>query len=258
MEWILIEPLIRCRPLRKVKRVRIVQLECCDDFTHGRFLNRWVLERIDFKFSRGEELFKLPNFFELISSEFQLPLKRGINAHSCPYLSIHLTTVINPTLLPDLFILASKLRDPYYLGYFSALDYWGVAPILYHVCVVVVQKTDKFTTFRVPKKNPRYSILATTTKDFKHGVRHVRYREKTIKVSSPARTLIEIIDRPHLAGGWAEVIRALDSLVLDLKSEDLQEVAELLQLEAFHKKSLAARIGYILKLLPSLDPCLPH
>lgn len=160
--------------------------------------------------------------------------------------------VENPDLLPDLFIMASRLRRPYYLGYASALEIWGAAPVIYSTCVVVVQKTDYFSSISLPKKSPRYLINATKSEDFIHGLRKVKYQDEVIIVSSPARTLIEIIDRPQLAGGWAEVIRALYSLTMDLKLEDLDEVIELLKLDLFKKKSLAARVGYLLETFASV------
>lgn len=158
----------------------------------------------------------------------------------------------NPDMLPELIVLASRLRDPYYLSYASALEMWGAAPVIYSTYIVAVQRQDYFSSFNLPKKNPKYTINATTSSDFVHGLRKVKYQDEEVFVSSPARTLIEIIDRPHLAGGWAEVIRALYSLTMDFRPADLNEVIELLKLDLFKNKSLAGRVGYLLEAFASI------
>jgi len=88
--------------------------------------------------------------------------------------------------------------------------------------------------------------------DFIHGLRKVKYQEEEVIVSSPARTLIEIINRPQLVGGWAELIRALYLLTMDFRPKDLNEVIELLELDLFKKKSLVGRVGYLLEVFASV------
>ncbi len=160
--------------------------------------------------------------------------------------------VENPDLLPEMIIMASRLRDPYYLGYTSALEMWGAAPVIYSTYIVSVQKQDYFSSFNLPEKNPKYTINATMSSDFIHGLRKVKYQEEEVIVSSPARTLIEIINRPQLVGGWAELIRALYLLTMDFRPNDLNEVIELLELNLFKKKSLVGRVGYLLEVFSSV------
>lgn len=159
--------------------------------------------------------------------------------------------VENPDLLPEMIIMASRLRDPYYLGYTSALEMWGAAPVIYSTYIVCVQRQDYFSSFNLPEKNPKYTINATMSSDFIHGLRKVKYQEEELIVSSPARTMIEVINRPQLVGGWAELIRALYLLTMDFRPKDLSEVIELLELNLFKKKSLVGRVGYLLEVFSS-------
>jgi predicted transcriptional regulator of viral defense system len=173
-----------------------------------------------------------------------------INRHRKGLYSI--VDVENPDFLPEMIIMASRLRDPYYLGYTSALEIWGAAPVIYSTYTVSVQRQDYFSSFNLPEKNPKYTINATMSSDFIHGLRKVKYQEEEVIVSSPARTLIEIINRPQLIGGWAELIRALYLLSMDFKPNDLNEVIELLELNLFKKKSLVGRVGYLLEVFSSV------
>jgi len=155
-----------------------------------------------------------------------------------------------PSIPPDPYILASRLRHPYYLGYTSALDLLGAASSLFTQIIVAVRKGDRFSSFEYPKGNPRYRILSTEADDLKQGLRQVTYQGDDLIISSEARTLIEVVDQPQLAGGWGEVIRSLDLLITNFRLNDLEEVAILLEL--FGNKSLAARVGFLLDMFATM------
>jgi predicted transcriptional regulator of viral defense system len=51
----------------------------------------------------------------------------------------------------DRFLLASKLRERYYLGYHSALEFYGSAYSMYNEVYVCIKKEDRFNSdFRLP------------------------------------------------------------------------------------------------------------
>lgn len=158
--------------------------------------------------------------------------------------------VEHPSIPPDPYIIASKIRHPYYLGYASALDLHGAASALFTWIVVAVATGGRFSPFNFPKANPRYTIHSTDTNDYVHGLRRVPYQGQDLIVSSPARTFIDVVDRPNLAGGWEEVVRSLDLLVANFLRGDLDEVSFLLDL--FGSKSLAARVGFFLEVFASV------
>ena len=193
----------------------------------------------------------IKNEFYLYKTYLRYLLQHGhIQQHRKGLYSI--VDIENPILLPEMIIMASRLRDPYYLSYTSALELWGAAPVLYSTYTVSVQRQDYFSSFDIPKKNPKYTINATMSSDFIHGLRKVAYLNEEVIVSSPARTLIEIINRPQLVGGWAELIRSLYLLTMEFKSRDLKEISELFELNLFKKKSLASRVGYLLDIFSSV------
>lgn len=156
-----------------------------------------------------------------------------------------------PNIPPDPYILASKLRHVYYLGYGSALDLLGAASALFTRIVVAVEKGDDFSPFEFPKVNPRYSIHSTEKSDLKNGLRRVPYRGEDLIISSAARTFIDVVNQPQLVGGWEEVIRSLDLLVSNFRPVDLKELIFLLEL--FGSKSLAARVGFLLEMFATVD-----
>lgn len=156
-----------------------------------------------------------------------------------------------PNIPPDPYILASKLRQHYYLGYGSALDLLGAASALFTRIIVAVEKGDGFSPFGFPEEYPRYSIHSTEMSDLKNGLRRIPYHGEDLIISSAARTFIDTINQPQLAGGWEEVIRSLDLLVSNFRLDDLNELA--LLLEVFGSKSLAARVGFLLEMFATVE-----
>ena len=154
--------------------------------------------------------------------------------------------VEQPETSPDPLIFASKLRKSYYLGYTTALVLNGAASMMYSRIIVAVKKENRFSAFKFPTNNPRYEVVSTTTNNLTDGVRSTNYQGKELLISSLARTFIDIVNQPHLAGGWAEAVRSLDNLVAHFHLVDLEEVVFLL--EAFDNKSLTAKVGYLLEL----------
>ena len=126
-----------------------------------------------------------------------------------------------PETSPDPYIFASKLRKSYYLGYASALELNGAASIMYSRIIVAVKKENRFSPFEFPTNNPRYEVVSTVTDNLTDGVKSTNYQGKELIVSSLARTFIDVVNQPHLAGGWGEAIRSLDNLVVHFHLVDL-------------------------------------
>jgi predicted transcriptional regulator of viral defense system len=62
-------------------------------------------------------------------------------------------------------------------------------------------------------------------------------------VSDPTRTFVDCLDRPHLAGGWEEALKSLESLP-GVQGEDLVSI-----LRAYDKRILFRKVGRVLELL---------
>ncbi|MHA1454143.1 MAG: type IV toxin-antitoxin system AbiEi family antitoxin domain-containing protein, partial [Promethearchaeota archaeon] len=154
--------------------------------------------------------------------------------------------VEHPEISPDPFIFASKLRKSYYLGYATALELNGAASIMYSRIILAVKKENRFSSFVFPMNNPRYEVVSTVTDNLTDGVKSANYQGQELNVSSLARTFIDVVNQPHLVGGWAEAVRSLDNLVAHFHLVDLEEVVFLL--EVFENTSLTAKVGYLLEL----------
>jgi len=139
----------------------------------------------------------------------------------------------------DKILIASKVRKEYYLGFHTALEFYGCANSLHNEAYVAVIPKNRFNPFH-------YSHLTfkpVFVEDVTYEVEEKQYQDYTVKVSSKERTFIDCIDRVQYAGGWEECIKSLQNLG-GLNPEKLLNL-----LEWCGKDAVYRRVGYTLELL---------
>ena len=114
----------------------------------------------------------------------------------------------HPDAPPNKFLVGSKLRDRYYLGYHTALELHGCAYSAFYETHVVTLDEDKFRTFI----HGREAFRSVISKDVETEMVEIRLHDQPIRVSTPSRTFVECIRRWDLCGGLEEVLKSLDSL----------------------------------------------
>ena len=114
----------------------------------------------------------------------------------------------HPDSPPNKYLVGSKLRERYYLGYHTALELHGCAYSVFYETHVVTLDEDKFRTF-VHGPEAFRNVLS---KDLGIELVEVHVLDQSIMVSSPSRTFVECIRRWDLCGGLEEVLKSLDSL----------------------------------------------
>ena len=124
-------------------------------------------------------------------------------------------TGVDPASVPlDAYLLASKMADDAALAYHTTLELHGVAYSTTQRFLYVTRHKDvKTLTFRsmtfrpvlVPK-----SLREGNQDDF--GVTTVDRSGLDVRATTLERTLVDILDRLDLGGGWEEVWRSLESV----------------------------------------------
>lgn len=143
------------------------------------------------------------------------------------------------------FVIGSVLVEPYYIGYWSALNYYGFTEQIPPRIYVVTKKP----------KNKR-EVLDTEFKfvkisDYKwFEINKIKIDNKKINISSPEKTFIDCLDHPEYGGGIKEIAKAL---YFSYKELDLTKLAEF----AIQIKNTAVikRLGYLSEIF-SLEECL--
>ncbi len=141
--------------------------------------------------------------------------------------------------LPDKFLVASKIREKYYLGYHTALEFYGNAYSFFNEVYIAVVKNDRFDTFYF--KNLKFRPVFT--KDLDLEVEEKKYLDQIVRVSSKERTFVDCVDRVEYAGGWEEALKSLQSLSR-INFDKIYTV-----LSAYGKDFLFRKVGLVLELL---------
>ena len=187
------------------------------------------IEGLDYKYLFTEYLSKL-----LKRGQIARP-RRGIYVAKSPYSSR------GDHDMADRYVIASKNRDTYYLGFHTALEIHGCAYSFFRTVTVCVSPKKQFRPFEF--QGTKYK--AVSTKYAELGVETILKNEHKLKISNPSRTFIDCLERPELAGGWEEVIKSLISLP-GVNGNDLLSI-----LSTFDSKVLYRKVGLVLELLDS-------
>lgn len=156
------------------------------------------------------------------------------------------------------YLVASKVRDTYYLGYNTALEVHGAAHSDSASKYIVVQANDKFETFEY--QDHRFQAIINRTlepaagRDLESdgpngdtgqrilGLETVHHQGKPVRVSTPSRTFVDCVDRPTLSGGWEYCLKSL----VRLRGVDPEEVHQVL--DRYDNQTLLRKVGFLLEL----------
>lgn len=112
----------------------------------------------------------------------------------------------------DPFLITSKLAIDAVLAYHTALDFWGLSYSVWHQFTYVTNhprcRSVAFqnSTFRAVRQPPALSSTNNAMFDVKTEER----QGLNVRVTSQERTLVDVLARPDLAGGWEEIWRSLE------------------------------------------------
>ncbi len=145
----------------------------------------------------------------------------------------------HPDAPPNKYLVGSKLRGRYYLGYHTALELHGCAYSATNSCFVVTTGTDKFRSF----SHGRLTFESIVARDVTTEIVVENISGSDVTVSSPSRTFVECSRRLDLSGGLEEVLKSLDGL-RGITSDGLKA-----SLEIYGYDILYRSVGFFLELM---------
>ncbi len=150
----------------------------------------------------------------------------GLKPESCPI---------------DPFLLASQLTPDAVLAYHTALEFHGKGYSVFERLFYLSNRPSTLVHFRNYEfqcvLNPK--SLQEKSKE-NYGVIKSERSGVVVLVTSLERSLVDVLDRPDLSGGWEEIWRSLESV----EFFDLDKVVEYAQL--LGKATTAAKVGFFL------------
>ena len=127
------------------------------------------------------------------------------------------------------------------LGYHTALELQGLAHSTFEAIQILVPRAQRGWTFRGVDFHPIQPREALGKSALTLEVEYVDRLGFDVPVTSAARTLVDVLDRPDLAGGWEEIWRSLEGLRL------VDAAAVLRYLERLGNATTAGLVGYFLE-----------
>lgn len=148
----------------------------------------------------------------------------------------------DPASFPvDPFLLAARMTDDATLAYHTALEFHGAAYAVHERFTYLARRVPRPLFFRGHElrgvRIPR-ALLARGAEDF--GILRAERGGLELRVTSLERTLVDVLDRPDLAGGWEEIWRSLEAV----EFFDLERVVEYTLL--LGNATTAAKVGFFL------------
>lgn len=155
------------------------------------------------------------------------------------YLILPLEAGAEPKFTEHEFILASALISPYYISYWSALNYYGLTEQVSKTIFIA-------TTKRKLEKELlglKYKFITIGETKF-FGYKAVQINNHTINIAEKEKAIIDCLDFSRNCGGIIEAIKAIDGSKDELDFDKLIAYAKKMQ-----NAAVLNRLGYILDLL---------
>lgn len=135
--------------------------------------------------------------------------------------------------------LGSRFVSPYYFGFATAAELWGLFPQASRVYYIVTPRRGR-TRWVAAAEFRRVTVAPGRF----FGRRPIRRRGETVWVSDVERTVLDGLARPELSGGLAGVVQILDSAGAKLNWARLERY-----LRRLGSRALALRLGYLVERL---------
>lgn len=118
------------------------------------------------------------------------------------------------------FLIASQLVNPYYVGYWSALNFHDLTEQVPYTVFVATTKRKKSKELH----GVNYQFITLTEGKF-FGFEEYSLAGEKVKISSPEKTLVDSLDLMKYSGGLEEVSKALKNAEDETSKETLVKYA---------------------------------
>lgn len=141
----------------------------------------------------------------------------------------------------DPYLLSARMTDDAVLAYHTALEFHGKAHSTHGRFYYLTARASRALSLRsLHFRAVRFPSTLRTSRERLFGARNAERAGLTVRVTTLERTLVDVLDRPDLGGGWEEIWRSLESV----EFFDLDLVIEYTLL--LENATTAAKVGFFL------------
>jgi len=139
------------------------------------------------------------------------------------------------------FIIASYLIKPYYVGFRSALNYYGYTEQVSRI--VFVASTGRKLKSSLEVSGVTYRFVSISERKF-FGYKQISIDEYQVNISEPEKTIVDCLDQLRYCGGISEVAKAIWYGRNEL---DFVKMAEYSRRNG--NRAASQRLGYLIEIL---------
>ena len=145
------------------------------------------------------------------------------------------------SFVPDPWLVAARLAEDAAIAYHSALQFHGRAYSVSSEYVFLSGQAVRSKEYRGCRfRRVAYPKALRTAGEEQFGVETADRQGLDVRVASLDRSLVDLLDRPDLAGGWEEAWRSLESV----EYYDIEQVVRYALL--LRNATTAAKVGFFL------------
>ncbi|NOX71778.1 MAG: hypothetical protein GXO64_03715 [Candidatus Micrarchaeota archaeon] len=185
----------------------------------------------DAKAIAGEQAVRM--LVNLVKKKWILKLKRGL------YIIVPLDIGVKgaDSFIMHNFAIASKLVEPYYIGYWSALNYYGYSDQIPQATFIATTKARKGLEIL----NASYVFVQVSKSRF-FGTSDIEIDGEKVKISDKNKTIADCLDHPEHSGGIDEIAR---SIFFSIDEIDIKKIVRYAL--KMGNVTIIKRLGYILE-----------
>jgi predicted transcriptional regulator of viral defense system len=162
-------------------------------------------------------------------------LKRGV------YAPVPMGSRTADIALEDAWAVVPSLFAPCYIGGWSAAEHWGLTEQLFRTVIVV---SGKAVRDRKPVIQGTTFWIRTVKPELLFGTKSIWRGSVRVDVSTPTRTMLDLLDDPTFGGGIRSVSDMLRAY-LDSDERDLNELVAMA--ERLGNRTVYKRLGFLVE-----------
>ena len=145
--------------------------------------------------------------------------------------------------LEDPWAVVPSLFAPCYIGGWSAAEHWGLTEQLFRTIIVI---SSKAVRDRKPVVQGTAFWIKTVRPEAVFGTRSLWRGSVRVDISTPTRTVLDLLDDPALGGG----IRSVSDMLRTYLMSDAKDLNELIVMaDQLGNRTVFKRLGFLLEQL---------
>jgi predicted transcriptional regulator of viral defense system len=143
----------------------------------------------------------------------------------------------------DPWVVAAKTFAPCYLGGWTACEHWGLTEQIFREMIVMTTRRVRHRLEEIQGTRFRVKIIAEARM---FGLVNVWRAQSQVKVSDPARTIVDLLDEPALGGGMRHIADVLRNY-FEGTSRNEDQLAD--YATKIGNRAVLKRLGYLMEVM---------